>query len=87
MESCWKIEGTKVPTKLGQYLETKKMRQVSPYNHWISLYRVMYSQGGIGQTVIWQHSQLRGHWDSFIVDLWVWGCVLGTGHAFLNQDL
>ena len=84
MESCWKIEGTKVPTKLGQYLETKKMRQVSPYNHWISLYRVMYSQGGIGQTVIWQHSQLRGHWDSFVVNLGCGSMCLETGSALLN---
>ena len=78
-----------MPTELRRHLETKRMRQATPYNQWISL---LYGnlQGGIRieSTMIQRCSQLysvplRDHWVSFIVNLECGGGHLEIGHAFL----
>lgn len=72
-----------VPTELRRHLETKRMRQATPNNQWITLlYGNLQAGIRIESTTIQRHS-LRGHWVNFIVNLECGVGHLEIGYAFL----
>ena len=77
-----------MPTELRRHLETKKMRQATPYNQWIGLLQNhLLTWWENNQVDLEAFAAALHTWDNFIVNLGNEGRGLRTAHAFLSQDL